>query len=174
MSANDSSRTSASRAGPPPAGLEVRTADWAEERETLRALRQRVFIEEQGVPRDIEWDGRDAECHHVLALLGGEPVGCGRLMPDGRIGRMAVLAEHRGAGIGAALLEGIVDIARRAGLERLYLHAQQHAAPFYRGAGFEPRGATFEEAGIPHITMHRELAADGPALGATREETDRG
>lgn len=140
-----------------PQQLEVKAVDWHAARDTLRALRQQVFIEEQGVPRDIEWDGRDEESRHVLALLDGEPVGCGRLLPGGKVGRMAVLKNHRGGGIGAAILEAIVAVAREEGYERIYLHAQQHAASFYRRAGFEPRGATFEEAGIPHVSMHLAL-----------------
>jgi len=134
--------------------LRLRTCRWDEEHRTLSGLRQTVFIEEQGVPKDIEWDGRDAACQHVLATLGDTPVGCARLMPDGKIGRMAVLPEYRSRGVGAALLAHLIDVARTSGLERVYVHAQQHAAPFYRRAGFEPHGGTFEEAGIPHVTMH--------------------
>lgn len=140
---------------------ELRTVPWAEGRDILRDLRERVFIEEQGVPREVEWDGRDEDCIHVLALLDGNPVGCGRLMPDGKVGRMAVLSDHRGKGVGAAMMSHIVEAAKDKGFARLYLHAQQHAAPFYRRAGFEPRGATFEEAGIPHVSMHLNLENPG-------------
>ncbi|WP_116364293.1 GNAT family N-acetyltransferase [Parahaliea mediterranea] len=137
--------------------LEV--VSWNDASEALSALRRTVFIEEQGVPRDIEWDGRDADSRHVLALRNGQPVGCGRLMPDGKIGRMAVLASERGHGIGAAVLARLIELAREVGFDRVYVHAQQHAAPFYSRAGFSPRGATFEEAGIPHTTMHLALTA---------------
>ena len=151
-----------------PTDLEVRAVAWADARDTLRSLRQQVFIEEQGVPRDIEWDGKDEQCLHVMAYFQGEPVGCGRLMPGGKVGRMAVAKPYRGHGIGAAILRELVQVARQEGYSRLYLHAQQHAASFYRRAGFEPRGATFEEAGIPHVSMHLDLDEKGldPPLAA--------
>ncbi|GAB3271688.1 GNAT family N-acetyltransferase [Parahaliea aestuarii] len=144
-----------------PDAITLQVVSWNEASNALGSLRRTVFIEEQGVPRDVEWDGRDAECRHVLALRGDQPVGCGRLMPDGKIGRMAVLASERGRGVGAAVLQRLVELARECGFERVYVHAQQHAAPFYSRAGFVPRGATFEEAGIPHTTMH--LALTTPA-----------
>ncbi|MBN7798807.1 GNAT family N-acetyltransferase [Parahaliea mediterranea] len=144
--------------------VDVREVAWVEAGDSLRALREQVFIVEQGVPREIEWDGRDDQCRHVMARVDGEPAGCARLMPGGKVGRMAVLARYRGRGIGAALLDGIIAVARAQGYDRLFLHAQQHAAPFYRRAGFEPRGATFEEAGIPHVSMHLDLDMDAPSL----------
>lgn len=145
-----------------PPSLHLHIADWPRDRETLRALRERVFIAEQQVPREIEWDGRDEEALHVLGTLEGKPVACGRLLPEGKIGRMAVLQSHRGYGYGAALLRALVDAAREQGLSEVYLHAQQHAADFYRRAGFEPEGEPFEEAGIPHIAMRQLLR---PQLG---------
>lgn len=141
----------------------IRRAQWPEEESLLRQLRQAVFVEEQGVPPEIEWDGRDAEASHVLALRNGRPLGCGRLLPDGKIGRMAVLPSERGRGIGHRLLEALLDTASEAGLEEVYLHAQQHAADFYRRAGFVPTGAPFEEAGIPHVAMRRPLLQLPPA-----------
>jgi predicted GNAT family N-acyltransferase len=140
-----------------PTDLDVRAVAWADARDILRSLRQQVFIDEQGVPRDIEWDGKDDQCLHVLASFQGEPVGCGRLMPGGKVGRMAVVKPYRGHGIGGAILKALIEVAREEGYSRLFLHAQQHAASFYRRAGFEPRGATFEEAGIPHVSMHLDL-----------------
>jgi predicted GNAT family N-acyltransferase len=145
-----------------PPELELRIADWNSDRDTLRALREQVFIIEQQVPRDIEWDGRDADALHVLGSLDGVPIACGRLLPEGKIGRMAVLAQHRGHGYGAAVLQALVDAASGRGLSEIYLHAQQHAADFYRRAGFEPEGEPFAEAGIPHIAMRRRLQ---PTLG---------
>lgn len=139
--------------------LELRTADWSRDRDTLRALREQVFIVEQQVPRDIEWDGRDEDALHVLGTLDGVPIAYGRLLPEGKIGRMAVLAPHRGHGYGAAVLQALVDAARDQGLTEVFLHAQQHAADFYRRAGFEPEGEPFAEAGIPHIAMRRQLQA---------------
>ncbi len=139
------------------AKLQVRVADWPRERETLRAIREQVFIVEQSVPREIEWDGRDEGAIHVIALLAGSPVACGRLLPDGRIGRMAVLAAHRGQGIGRALLDALVAAASERGYPQVHLHAQQHASAFYQKAGFIPSGEPFAEAGIAHIAMHRAL-----------------
>lgn len=140
----------------------IRRADWPADRELLRSLRETVFVKEQAVPVEIEWDGRDEDATHVLALREGRPVGCGRLLPDGKIGRMAVLSEERGRGIGRRLLAALVEAAREAGLEEVWLHAQQHAADFYRRAGFTPSGLPFEEAGIPHIAMRRRLLLQPP------------
>ncbi|MDO8861868.1 GNAT family N-acetyltransferase [Haliea sp. E1-2-M8] len=137
--------------------LELCMADWSTDRDALRALREQVFIVEQQVPRDIEWDGCDEDALHILGTLDGVPSACGRLLPGGKIGRMAVLAAQRGRGHGAAVLQALVDAAREQGLTEVYLHAQQHAADFYRRAGFEPEGEPFVEAGIPHIAMRQQL-----------------
>lgn len=140
----------------------IRRADWPADRERLRQLREVVFVQEQAVPADIEWDGRDAGATHVLALRDGKPVGCGRLLPDGKIGRMAVLAAERGRGTGRRLLEALVDAAADVGLQEVYLHAQQHAADFYQRAGFSSTGQPFEEAGIAHVAMRRVLLIPAP------------
>lgn len=137
--------------------ITVRHAKWPDESESLRRLRESVFVQGQGVPVEIEWDGQDAAAEHVIALLGDVPVGCGRLLPDGRIGRLAVLAAHRGSGIGALLLSELLGIARRRGESRLYLHAQAAAVEFYQRAGFKAQGEPFDEAGIQHLDMHLEL-----------------
>lgn len=139
------------------ADLLIRLAQWPEDSSELKRLRSAVFVLEQGVPRDIEWDGRDAEAQHVIALIDGTAIGCGRLLPDGRIGRLAVLAQHRGQGIGAKLLNAILGIARQRGEKTLYLHAQADAVSFYQRAGFTVRGEPFDEAGIQHLDMHLEL-----------------
>ncbi len=124
------------------------------------ALRRRVFIEEQHVPEEIELDADDACAFHALALEGGRPVGCGRMVPHGdyvKIGRMAVLAERRGAGVGRRVLEFLLEHARRRGFRRAVLDAQLHAERFYLKQGFTPVGDTFEEAGIMHRRMERAL-----------------
>ena len=136
--------------------LQLALVDWETHRGALRALREAVFIVEQGVPRDIEWDGQDEQALHVLGTIDGLPVACGRLLPNGKIGRMAVLADHRGHGHGAAVLDVLIGAARERGLDSVYLHAQQHAADFYARAGFSPEGEPFEEAGIPHVAMRRD------------------
>jgi predicted GNAT family N-acyltransferase len=137
----------------------VRTARWPDDAATLQAIRREVFVEEQQVPQDIEWDGRDGECLHALAVTAaGEPIGCGRLLPDGHIGRLAVRRAWRGRGVGAALLQHLVGLARGAGHARVVLNAQTHAAGFYRRYGFLPIGEEFMEAGIAHQAMEAVIA----------------
>lgn len=135
----------------------VTPARWPEDADDLRALRRAVFIDEQGVPEDIEWDGRDRDAQHVIARNGSAIVGCGRLLPDGRIGRLAVAKHHRGTGVGRGLLDALLRLARENGLTDVYLHAQADALDFYRRAGFDVRGEPFDEAGIAHIDMHMAL-----------------
>ncbi len=132
----------------------IRQARWPEDREALRAVRETVFVEEQGVPLALEWDGRDAEALHLLAEdEQGRPIGTGRLLPDGHIGRMAVLAAWRGRGVGTALLRRLMDLGVAQGHRRLVLAAQLTAIPFYQRLGFEPVGEVFEDAGISHRRM---------------------
>jgi len=136
----------------------VRPADWVVDGATLRAIRTAVFVEEQGVAAELEWDGEDERARHVLAMTpDGTMVGTGRLLPDGRIGRMAVLEPWRGKGAGAALLAELLGMAQAAGFSDLVLHAQTHAMGFYARWGFAPEGETFIEAGIPHHTMRLRL-----------------
>ena len=140
--------------------INIETADWRRHRAALCAIREEVFIDEQQVPRDIELDGADETATHFLVTEGGAPIACGRLLPDGKVGRMAVLKAHRNRGLGTRLLRYIIDHARRHALPRLYLHAQQTAVNFYRTAGFQIYGEPFEEAGIPHRAM--ELVVQCP------------
>ncbi|TMS58840.1 GNAT family N-acetyltransferase [Imbroritus primus] len=133
---------------------------WDEVGTVAGAIRTRVFVEEQGVPAELEWDAADADCWHAIATdAQGVPVGTGRLLPDGHIGRMAVLAEARGSGVGMAILQALIAQARILGYAEVVLHAQTHAEAFYRRAGFVREGEIFMEAGIEHITMR--LALDG-------------
>jgi len=136
------------------AEFQVHEAAWPAAAAELRAVRQAVFVEEQGVPAALEWDGRDAGCLHLLARDGaGRAVGTVRMSRDGHIGRMAVLAGHRRRGVGGALLTDLVERARRAGLAAVHLNAQTSAEDFYRRHGFRPAGEVFLEAGIPHRAM---------------------
>ena len=138
----------------------VRLTDWRTDAEALRLVRRRVFIDEQRVPENLEWDDVDEACTHALASgSDGAPVGCGRLLADGHIGRMAVLASWRGRGVGDALLATLVETARARGDARVLLNAQTHALPFYARHGFVAQGAPFEEAGIPHQAMRLVLRA---------------
>lgn len=139
-------------------GFTLRDVTWDAGAAQLRAVRIAVFVVEQNIPEDLEWDEHDAVSAHALALdAAGAAVGCGRLLPDGHIGRLAVLRDWRGRGVGAALLLHFVAIARERGHRRAVLNAQEHAVPFYARYGFVPRGAPFMEAGIPHREMVREL-----------------
>lgn len=135
----------------------IRLADWECDGPALRAIREQVFVVEQSVPRELEWDEFDSVSRHVLAEAGGRSIGTGRLLPDGHIGRMAVLPEWRGQGVGSALLRTLLDMARDAGHEHAVLNAQVRAMSFYRRYGFEPEGGEYLEAGIPHIAMSRKL-----------------
>ena len=124
------------------------------------ALRRTVFIEEQAVPEDLEVDGLDDEALHLLAMLDGHPVGTARLLlkgDTGKIGRVAVLRELRGQGIGAALIRAAVEELRQRGLSRAKLGSQVHAIPFYEGLGFVAEGPVYDDAGIPHRDMTRAL-----------------
>lgn len=132
---------------------------WDELAERVAPIRFRVFVDEQGVPVGMELDEFDPLSCHALALLGEEPVGTGRLLPDGHIGRMAVSAGWRGHGVGTAVLAALIDEALRRGQPLLALSAQTHALGFYVRFGFVPVGPEYEEAGLPHQAMERRLAA---------------
>lgn len=120
------------------------------------ALRHEVFVEEQGVPVELERDEYDAVALHLLARLDGDPVGTARLILKGRtgkIGRVCVLRTARGQGIGAALIRAAVEELRARGLGRAMLGSQVHAIPFYEGLGFAAEGPVYDDAGIPHRDM---------------------
>lgn len=130
---------------------------WEKAREHAAPIRFAVFVEEQGVPREIELDDLDKDCLHAIAFHEGEPVGTARLLPDGHIGRMAVLKQWRGRGIGGLMLKRLLDEARSRGHREVVLSAQVHAVAFYRRHGFVEEGADYLEAGIPHRDMRRKL-----------------
>ena len=135
----------------------VRIVEWSEAGSLLSSVRTSVFVAEQQVPVEIERDGRDTECVHVLAEgAEGTPVGAGRLMPDGRIGRMAVLREWRGAGVGGAMLQALMAEAKRRGHRGTHLHSQAHAKAFYERHGFIVDGDEYLEAGIAHVLMREK------------------
>ena len=121
-------------------------------------LRHAVFVLEQGVLEEIEWDGIDKECSHAIAEDGwGNAIGCGRLLSDGHIGRLSVLREWRGRGVGTALLSRLILLATERGHRRVVANAQHHAYSFYERQGFTPVGEQFAEAGIIHCAMERSL-----------------
>lgn len=131
---------------------------WPDARRVATDIRMEVFVREQDVPMDLELDEWDAQSEHALAFDGVLAVATARLLPGGRIGRMAVRRAWRGQGIGGAVLERLIARAAERGMPEVSLHAQQHAASFYRRHGFEATGAPFMEAGIAHVAMVRRLA----------------
>ena len=142
------------REAPPPLLELVR---WQEAESELRAIRTAVFIVGQGIPEAEEWDDADAASVHVLARSEGRVVGTGRLLPDGRIGRMAVLVDARGTGLGTAILQRLMAAAGAAGHREAVLNAQVAVMPFYARHGFLPEGEIFDECGIPHQRMRAVL-----------------
>lgn len=153
------------------AGYVVRVAEDAADREACFAVRKEVFVAEQGVPEDVEYDAYDPGALHVLAVReDGVPLGTGRLLfgaaaagktggdlSVGSLGRLAVTREARGLGVGAALVRAIEDAARARGLAAVDLHAQTHALGFYERLGYVAYGPEFPDAGIPHRSMRRPL-----------------
>ena len=134
----------------------VEAGSWTELAAQAGLVRETVFVKEQSVPREIEMDEHDDVSRHVVATdSDGGPIGTGRLLPDGHIGRMAVLADWRGKGVGRALLERVLEEAGGRNMRHLALHAQTQACGFYRRFGFVEEGPEFMEAGIPHRTMVR-------------------
>ena len=121
-------------------------------------VRREVFVVEQEVPIELELDGADFECRHLLAFDSeGRPIGTARMQVDGHIGRIAVVKSWRRRSVGSRLVEALVESAREAGLTSVDLGSQVHALGFYRKLGFEPQGDVFMEAGIPHQAMLRRL-----------------
>lgn len=133
--------------------VEFTRAGWPADRRAIASVRRQVFVEEQKIPENDEFDGEDDACVHVLARLNRDPVGTGRLNPAGKIGRIAVIAGLRGRGIGSQILRELLEEARRLGIRVPFLHAQVQAVAFYEKFGFSREGGTFDEAGIPHVRM---------------------
>jgi predicted GNAT family N-acyltransferase len=131
---------------------------WHDGEPLLRAIREAVFIREQNVPEELEWDGKDEDCRHALALsLNGDAIGCGRIQTNGHIGRIAVLPQWRKQKVGTAIIEALLDEARSRGYKQVDLYAQTNAIPFYRNFGFVEYGKEFKDAGLPHKKMKLKL-----------------
>jgi YbgC/YbaW family acyl-CoA thioester hydrolase len=142
--------------------VDVRVGSWDELGSEAGRIRSQVFVEEQKIPAEMEWDAADAGCVHAVAVNRfGHALGTGRLLEHvpgvAKIGRMAVLSSMRGGRVGRAVLDALMQAARERGFSEALLHAQVSAAPFYLRAGFTTRGPVFEEAGIPHVEMVRTL-----------------
>jgi predicted GNAT family N-acyltransferase len=140
--------------------MRVELLDWDAARPLAAPIRFTVFVEEQKVPEESEIDERDPHCVHALAWGDdGRPLGTGRLLPDGHIGRMAVLVEARKLGVGSALLVALMDEARRRGYAQAALSAQTHAIAFYRRHGYAVVSGEYMDCGIPHVDMTCDLGA---------------
>jgi YbgC/YbaW family acyl-CoA thioester hydrolase len=142
--------------------VRLQTGGWDELASDARPIRTQVFVQEQRIPQELEWDDEDAAALHAVAYNRlGQPVATGRLLQPSpgvaKIGRMAVHQVLRGAGIGRQVLHALLEAARARGDREAILHAQCSAEAFYREAGFAARGPVFDEAGIPHIEMARAL-----------------
>jgi YbgC/YbaW family acyl-CoA thioester hydrolase len=142
--------------------VQVRVGGWRELGRDAQAIRSAVFVEEQKIPAELEWDAGDASCIHAVAYNRlGVALATGRLLEQapgvGKVGRMAVVQTMRGSRVGRAVLDALTAAAQARGDHELMLHAQRTAAPFYSRAGFVQRGPVFEEAGIPHMEMVKTL-----------------
>jgi predicted GNAT family N-acyltransferase len=135
--------------------IHIRIADWKTDHAALRRIREAVFIAEQAVPPELEWDADDATAVHFLALEGEYPMGTARLLPDGHIGRVAVLKDWRGLKVGDKLIRAVISEAERRGLKQQMLSAQVQASSFYERFGFAVVSGEFLDAGIPHVDMVR-------------------
>ena len=138
--------------------IRIVTGDWDSLREDAQKVRIEVFVIEQNVPVELEWDEGDEVSTHAVAYdEQGQPVATGRLLPDGHIGRMAVSQSLRGQGIGKQVLIALLEHALQEGHQELVLHAQTHAVRFYEQQGFVVEGEEFIEADMPHRLMRKRL-----------------
>ena len=131
--------------------------DYKSNIEDICAIRYEVFVDEQNVPEELEIDGLDGEAKHVLAFVDGVPIGTGRILDDGHIGRVAVLKDYRGFGIGKLIMKELIKWAKNITLKKVWLSSQWHAHSFYLDLGFVCVGDIYKEAGIDHIKMYRVL-----------------
>jgi len=141
----------------PSCHINIRVANWADDKTELAKIRRTVFIDEQKVPEELEWDKDDLRSTHFLVTINDTAVATARLKPDGQIGRMAVLSEYRHQGIGQKLLQYVLQNAASQNMKALYLHAQVDAVPFYEKQDFSAHGEIFYEAGIPHRAMSKNI-----------------
>jgi len=136
----------------------IELMDWERAQTIAGPIRFAIFVGEQNVPSGIELDDKDAECMHAVAYdEAGKAIGTGRLLPDGHIGRMAVVKEWRRQGVGDEILDALVEEARKRGHKEVVVAAQLQAAEFYRNHGFVADGKVYQEAGILHENMRKAL-----------------
>ncbi|MDH5388031.1 MAG: GNAT family N-acetyltransferase [Gammaproteobacteria bacterium] len=137
--------------------IQIITTDWKQSRQELVQIRTSVFIEEQLVPAELEWDEFDEQSTHFLAFYDDNPIATARLKPDGQIGRMAVIRNYRNRGIGTKLLTTVLLRATNTGYSMVYIHAQNQAIDFYKKFNFIHNGTEFMDAGIVHRAMYKLL-----------------
>ena len=135
----------------------IKVTQWEDDKTHLSEIRRKVFIEEQKVPEDLEWDDDDKSCVHILVTDNNTPIATGRIKMDGHIGRMAVLKSYRGKGVGSTVLKALIDFSKTLKMKSVYLHAQITAVPFYEKHGFKISSEEFMDAGIPHKSMTLDL-----------------
>ena len=140
-----------------PQHLKIKVANWETDKNNLKELRLKVFVEEQNVPIELEWDEYDDSSLHFLATLNDKVIAVARLKPDGQIGRMAVLQEYRNQGFGSQLLHFILQQASQKNLKNVYLHAQVTAIHFYEKHGFTISSEIFYDANIAHRAMLKKI-----------------
>lgn len=135
----------------------INQVTWLEAESLLRAIRTPVFIDEQFVTPEFEWDEIDADAVHLLAIIKNQPIACLRIIHYQKIGRMAVIKQWRGKGLGAALLREAIDICKKQGSKSICLSAQTHAINFYLKAGFKQTSHEYTEVDIAHVDMQLDL-----------------
>ena len=136
--------------------VRVRLADWHKDNADIQRIRNAVFVAEQHVPPELEFDAEDPGAVHFLAMEGDYSIGTARLLPDGTIGRVSVLKDWRGLKVGDALMKAVINEAQKRNLKQQMLSAQVHATAFYERLGFKVVSEEFLEAGIPHVDMVRD------------------
>ena len=137
--------------------IESKICDYKGNEKDICKIRFEVFVDEQNVPEELEIDGLDGEAKHVLAFVDEVPIGTGRILSDGHIGRVAVLKKYRGQGSGKLIMKELIKWAQDMDLEKVWLSSQWHAHSFYLNLGFVCVGEIYKEAGIDHIKMYRAL-----------------
>ena len=139
--------------------ISIKRASWIEDEIAIKSVRISVFVKEQQIPFEVDFDTQDATAKHWLAVdANNQPVGTARMLSDGHFGRMAVLKNYRNHGIGRLIMAAVSDYAAVSGMREVYLYAQLTAMPFYQSLGFTPYGKVFLEAGLEHIAMLKQLS----------------
>lgn len=137
--------------------FQIKHVKWQDAANELQKIRIEVFIKEQKVPEELEWDNADLTCQHLLVMIDNQGVATARILSSGQIGRMAVLKDYRQQGIGSAMLTSLLEVASTMNLQSVFLNAQVEAILFYKKFGFVEQGDLFNDAGIMHKRMTKTL-----------------